>query len=301
MRSASVRSLVRRAAMPIALAAWLAAAAMPAGAQPADPAAARRIVAIGGAVTEIIFALGEEGRLVGRDSTSVHPAGVFALPDVGYIRALSPEGVLSIDPDLIVALDGAGPPEAVAVLKESGIPFVTIPEGYDGPAIVRKIEATGKAIGVPEKAATLAQEVSRRLDAATAAAVPEGERKRVLFILSTQGGRIMAAGADTHADSMIRLAGAINPLAGMHGYKQVNDEAIIEAAPDVILMMDRRGDHAIDDGELFAHPAIRPTPAGIDRRIVRMDGLYLLGFGPRTADAVHDLNEALYGPNRGKE
>ena len=60
-------------------------------------------------------------------------------------------------------------------------------------------------------------------------------------------------------------------------------------------MMDRGGDHSIADAELFAHPAIAPTPAGQAKRLVRMDGGYLLGFGPRTAGAIRELATALYG------
>ncbi len=60
-------------------------------------------------------------------------------------------------------------------------------------------------------------------------------------------------------------------------------------------MMDRGGGHGAPDADLFAHPAIAPTPAGQAKRIVRMDGGYLLGFGPRTAGAIRELANALYG------
>src|SRR5690606_13928191 len=112
----------------------------------ADESRASRIVAIGGSVTEIIHALGEEGRLVGRDSTSLFPEEALALPDVGYVRALSAEGVLSIEPDLIIAIEGAGPPEAVALLKDAGVDYVEIPEGNDTDAIVKKIRAVGAVL-----------------------------------------------------------------------------------------------------------------------------------------------------------
>lgn len=284
--------LLRTLGAALALA-WLVAMMMPAPA--ADTGAnARRIVAIGGSVTEIVFALGEGGRVVGRDTTSVYPPEAAPVPEVGYIRAISPEGVLSVNPDLIVALEGSGPPEAVAVLKESGVPFVTIPEGYDGDAIVAKILATGEAIGVPARARELADEAAARLKAAQAGSAGLMERRKVLFVLSLREGRVMAAGSDTHADGMIAMAGGINAMGGMSGYKQVSDEAIIEAAPDVILVMDRRDDHAAEDDEIAAHPALGATPAGRNRRIIRMDGLYLLGFGPRTADAVSDLHADLY-------
>ena len=121
------------------------------------------------------------------------------------------------------------------------------------------------------------------------------ERKRVLFILSMQGGKILASGSDSAADGIITMAGGINAIDGFSGYKQLSDEAAILAKPDVILMMDRGGDHSMADADLFAHPAIAPTPAGQAKKLVRMDGGYLLGFGPRTAGAIRDLAVALYG------
>lgn len=79
----------------------------------------------------------------------------------------------------------------------------------------------------------------------------------------------------------------------MSGYKQLSDEAVIAAAPDVVLMIDRGGDHSVDPAELFSHAALSQTPAGQNQRLVRMDGLFLLGFGPRTAQAVRDLSSRL--------
>ncbi len=283
----------RQAAATLALASLLAAIAAPAGAAEASLAGARRIVAIGGSVTEIVYALGEEGRLVARDSTSTFPQAANALPDVGYIRALSPEGVLSVDPDGILALEGSGPPEAVSVLKAGSIPFVEIPERFTREGILDKIEKVGEALGVSDKALALAADIGDKLAAAEARAA-KGEPHKVMFVLSMQGGKILAAGRDTAADGIVTLAGGENVFAGFTGYKQVSDEAVITAAPDVILMMDRGGDHGAANDELFAHPAIATTPAAANRAVVRMDGLYLLGFGPRTAEAVEDLSSAMH-------
>lgn len=279
--------------------ALLAVIAFVAGAAQADDPKASRIVAIGGSVTEIIYALGEEGRLIGRDSTSVYPPEALKLPDTGYIRALSPEGVLSLNPDLILALDGAGPPPALEALKAAGVKTVMIPEGFDRDAIVRKIEAVGAALGVAEKAGPLAAQVKASLDKAVAASQAEGRKTRVLFILSAQNGRIMAAGRNSQADGIITLAGGENVVADIEGYKPVSDEAIIKAAPDVILMMSGTGNHVTSDEAVLALPAIAETPAGKAKRLVRMDGMYLLGFGPRTADAIASLHNALYAARPG--
>ena len=105
----------------------------------------------------------------------------------------------------------------------------------------------------------------------------------------------MASGQNTAASAMIEMAGAQNAATGFEGYKPMTDEAVISAAPDAILMMDRGGDHNSTVAELVALPAVALTPAGQKRAVIRMDGLYLLGFGPRTADAVSDLFAALYG------
>jgi iron complex transport system substrate-binding protein len=266
------------------------AAIVPAGAQQAEPPG--RIVAIGGSITEIVYALGEQDRLIARDSTSIHPAEALELPDVGYMRALSPEGVLSVDPDLILALEGSGPPEAVEVLERASVSMVTVPEGFDAAGVVTKIEAVGEALGASERAAELAARVEAEI-AAALEGIDEADRPRVLFILSMEGGRILASGTATAAAGMLELAGAQNAITGYTGYKQLTDEAVIEAAPDVILMMARGGDHGADPAQVLAHPAIASTPAGRDGRLVRMDGAYLLGFGPRTGAAAHELAIAL--------
>lgn len=270
-----------------------------AGVRAAEPAKidTSRLVSIGGDVTEIVYALGEEKRLIARDSTSLYPEAATKLPDVGYMRALSPEGILAVNPSAIIAVDGSGPPEALTVLRNASIPFETVPQSYDRDGILKKIVTVGDLLGVPDKAKALEEKVASDLDAAIGASEkrPEAERKRVLFILSAQGGKIMGSGTGTAADGIIKLAGAINAVGVFPGYKPLTDEAIIEAKPDVILVMDHGGDHTITDDDLLKQPAISLTPAAEQKAIIRMDGLHLLGFGPRTASAVRELNAAIYG------
>jgi len=254
-----------------------------------------RIAAVGGSVTEIVYALGEEGKLVARDSTSVYPEAAVKLPDVGYMRQLSPEGVLSVNPSGLIVLEGSGPRETMDVLKKASVPLIIVPETFNHAGIIEKIRVVGRAFGADAKASELATQVDAELAAAERLTVGMPEKKRVLFILSMQGGKILAAGSHTAADGIIHLAGAVNAVEGFSGYKQLSDEAAIMAKPDIILMMNRFGGNELPDAELFGHPAIAPTPAGQARRVVRMEGNYLLGFGPRTASAIRDLATALYG------
>lgn len=264
----------------------------------AADAGARRVLSLGGSVTEIVFALGEDHHLVGRDTTSTWPPAALDLPDAGYLRALSPEGVLSLAPDLVLAEEGAGPPETIAVLTAADIDLVTVPDGTDAAAVAAKIVAVGQALGVGDRAQALAAEVAAGIGAAAAAArAARGTAppKRVVFLLSAAGGRIVAAGDDTGAAAMIALAGGENALTGFSGYKPVGDEALAAARPDAVLMMDRGGAQDIAAADLFALPALADSPAARAGALIRIDGLKLLGFGPRTAEAVAELAARLHG------
>ena len=266
--------------------------ALLAGTVAAEPS---RIVVLGGTAAEIVAALGQQDRLVARDTTSTYPESLTALPDIGYLRALSPEGVLSVDPDMILAEAGAGPAEAVAVLQAAGLPYVTVP-GDPGPdGIADKITVIGAALGQAPAAARLAAQVQADLAAARAAAAAIQPKKRVLFILSLQGGKVMAGGEGSAAASIIDLAGGINAATGFQGYKPMTDEAVLAAAPDAILMMDREGQGAVLPEEAAALPALAASPAVQTGAILRMDGLKLLGLGPRTGQAAAELRAALYG------
>jgi len=261
-------------------------------------AEAQRVLAIGGAVTEIVYALGEQDRLVARDSTSNFPPEATELPDVGYMRALSPEGVLSVEPDLILARANAGPAEAIEVLEAAEVRWVTVPDDFTPQGIDENILIIADALGVPEKGEALRQGLAGDLASLWQITAGIDAPKRVLFVLSMRDDRIMASGTGTAAHGIIELAGAENVISDFEGYKQLSDEAVIRADPDVILMMEGRGeaeDHGAPNAQITEHPALGVTSAAQNGAIVRMNGLYILGFGPRTGQAAQELAKAIYG------
>lgn len=263
-----------------------------AGAQPYPDA--QRIVSIGGPVTELIYLLGAGDRVIARDTTSLYPAEVNDLPDVGYMRQLSAEGVLSVDPDLIVTRDTAGPVEAMDQLRAAAIPMVEVHDGFSPDAVVAAMRQVGTALGREAEAEALATQAEADFAALaddTAAAPPV----RVMFVLSNQGGRLNVSGAMTGADGIIALAGGENVMASsFNGYKIVSDEAVIAAAPQVIVMMEPTGNHETDAmrADVMALPAIGQTPAGQTGALIRVPSA-ALGFGPRTAGFARDLHDAL--------
>jgi iron complex transport system substrate-binding protein len=253
-----------------------------------------RIVSIGGAITEILYALGLEQRVVAVDSTSLYPPQALRdKPSVGYMRALSPEGVLSLNPSLILATEGTGPKETVAVLKAAGVPMLLVPDPFTGEGIVEKIRVVATATGSERRGECLARPVAADLGALAGLRAEIAQPLRAIFLLSFIGNRAQVAGRATAADGIINLAGARNAITEYEGYKPVNDEAIIAARPDFVLAMQRES-NPLDAKTIFAHPGFALTPAAKRKAFVAMNGLYLLGFGPRTALAARDLAAALY-------
>lgn len=256
--------------------------------------APRRVVAAGGVITEIAYALGRQDRLVGVDSTSQFPPEALATkPGIGYVRALSAEGILSLKPDLVLGVEGAGPPDVLRLVREAGVELRTLPEDLTESGVLRRIRLVGEALGASEAGERLATAVSAQLSVLATRRAALGSKKRVLFVLSLQNGRVLVGGRGTSAAAMIALAGGVNAAESVEGFKPMSDEGVIAAAPDLVVMMSR-GDHAASPGEVFALPAFSATPAASTRALVTMDGLFLLGFGPRTPEAAMALMAAIY-------
>jgi iron complex transport system substrate-binding protein len=257
---------------------------------------ASRILSVGGDVTEIVYALGAGGRLVGVDSTSQFPPQALKeKKNVGYMRALSSEGVMSVDATLILASERSGPPEVVKTLKATSVPYVEVPDQHSAAGIAAKVRLVARAVGAEAEGERVVGQVESdfRLLAERAARI--GKPLKALFVLAVQNGRAVVGGRGTSADAILRLAGAQNVASEVNGFRPLPDEAIVELAPEVVVTMRRSsGNDAHDTSQILALKGLSSTPAGTNSRIVTMDGLYLLGFGPRAPAAARDLMLALY-------
>jgi iron complex transport system substrate-binding protein len=256
-----------------------------------DPA---RIVSIGGAITEILYALGFEDRLAGVDTSSLYPPTALRdKPNVGYMRQLSAEGVLGLNPSLVLAMQGSGPKETMDVLEAAKVPLVLVPDVFSEQGLLDKIRLVGHAMGADKRAECLTAVVADDLAQLRALRAKVTKPVRVMFVMSLLNGRALAAGKNTAANEIIALSGAVNAIDGYDGYKIVNDEAIVAAKPDVVLSI-QYGRDSVDAEAVYIHPAFALTPVVTNKSFISMDGLYLLGFGPRTAAAARDLSVKLY-------
>jgi iron complex transport system substrate-binding protein len=254
----------------------------------------RRIVSVGGAVTEIIYALDAQDLLVGVDTTSLYPEAARSLPQVGYMRALSAEGVLSLRPTTVIATTAAGPKEVLDQLRSAGIEIVVLPDHYDYDSVVLKMEEVGRLTGRSEAARTLIADGRREMSRLTEKLAALPKRPRVLFLLSMGGGAPQAAGQNTAADGIIKLAGGTNAAQGYAGYRPLTPESVLASRPDIVLVTNQTVNALGGVDKIRNQPSLSQTPAGKDGRILAFDALLLLGFGPRTPKAATDLAAALH-------
>ena len=251
-----------------------------------------RLITLFGDLTEIVYALGAEEYLVARDTSSVYPTAAEELPNLGFAGALNAEAILALAPTLVIGRELAGPEGVLEQLREAGVEVVLLDEltGLDAPQI--KIRAIGEALGIPQTAEALAQDVERRL-AEVMAEAGESERPlRVLLVYVRRGGLQLTG---DHAQTIIEAAGGIDAAmeAGIEGWQTLTPEALVAIDPEVYLVLDLGLDVIGGIEGLMEIPGVAETRAGRARRVISMPDLYLLGFGPRLPEAIADLSAYL--------
>jgi len=253
-----------------------------------------RIVSAAGAITETIYALGAQDGLVAVDVSSVYPAEAGALPKIGYARQLSAEGILSMNPSVVFVTSDAGPPEVLKQIEGAGVKVVQLANDHTPAAAMERIVKIGEALNRKEEAEKLAAKLKADLEVAEAQVKGIEGKPKVLFIYARGGGVMNVSGTGTSADAIIALAGGVNAVRDYANYKPLTAEGAVAAAPDYILVTTRGLEASGGVEGLLKQPGLALTPAGQAGRIIAMDDLYLLGFGPRLGLAAKELCEQLH-------
>lgn len=253
-----------------------------------------RIISIGSAVTETIFALGAEENVIAVDQSSTYPDGTASIPKVSFTRNLSAEGVLSLSPTLILSSGAAGPETSIRQIRSTGTPMLLLPADETVEAAFSRVEILGNILNREDEAAALIKKMKNELAVAESYQNRMDQKPKVLFIYARGPNNLTVAGRNTSAKTMIKLAGGINAFNDFSGYKPLTAEAVVAANPDVILMMKSGLESVGGEQGVLRAPGVSLTTAGKEQRIHSMDGTYLLGFGPRMGQAVLDLIQLLY-------
>lgn len=248
-----------------------------------------RVVSLGGSLTEIVYALGAEALLVGTDATSLYPPAAHATPKVGYMRALSAEGVLSLRPTVVIASADAGPPAALEQLRDAGVRLVRAASGHGIEALLANVRAVAAAVDRREQGEQLATALGAQWDEVQRRVVRDARAPRALFVFGFAANNVQVAGRGTAAHALIGSAGAVNALSGFNGYRPLTAEAVVAAAPQAIVTTAQGVERLGGEAQLLALPGLALTPAGRAARVFARDALYLLGTGPRLPEATAEL------------
>ncbi|HCE2051201.1 TPA: hemin ABC transporter substrate-binding protein [Vibrio parahaemolyticus] len=255
-----------------------------------------RVVSAGSAVTELLLALDAKDSLVAVDVTSSLPQGM-ELPDVGYHRRLSAEGLLALSPTKLIGSDEMGPTTTLNQLKSAGVDVEIVNTEANVDGLLHRIDRIATIMNRESQATNLKQEVKTQVESLQANQPAPSAKKKVLFLLIHEGRPANVAGLDTTPDAIIALAGGDNPAAKkLTSYKPLSTEAMVEMQPDVILVSGRSYETMGGaDAILKAMPLLAATPAGQTKNIITIDGHALVGgLGLKSLSEAKRLNTLLY-------
>jgi iron complex transport system substrate-binding protein len=261
---------------------------------------ASRIIAADryGTLAQTVWALGMGPKLVGRSTAAAFPA-VQNVPNVtGGSGSLNVESILALRPTVFLTDSTSAAPAVREQLRAVGVTVVYFDPQRTMDGVVPQIEAVAGALGIPRRGQELAQRTRDEIAAATAAVPKLDNPLTIAFLYLRSTAITMLAGPGSGADALIAALGAhdAGTAAGLkEPFVAITSEAMISAAPDVLLVMsDGLNSVAGVDG-LEKVPGIAQTPAGRNKRVVDMSDAVLLSFGPNTGRVISALSEAVYG------
>jgi len=258
----------------------------------ADSHTGPRVVSVSKQINEYLYDIHAESVLVARDLTSIYPPQIKSLPSVGYHRALSAEGIISMKPTMFLNDGNLGPDAVVAQVREVGIPIVTMVPGSSQDSAQFLMTNLGKLFHHEPQADSVIAAWRAGMDSALADTLKwVGKPKpRVMVMHMGQiANSYLALKRGSPADQMIQWAGGVNAIDSVGGMLRLTPELIAKAAPDIIIATDVGFDRLGSADKFAAMPGVALTPAGKNKRIYRVDETEVMYFGPRTAATIRKL------------
>ena len=250
-----------------------------------------RIITLGGSATEIVFALGMGDSVIGSERSSTYPKAVAKLPSVGYVRAISAEGVLALEPSMIIATSDLGPPTAAQQLKGAGLEFELLTTPSDIESLYAGIRQVAKVLGRAAEAEILIAELQAKYETLE---LPKKSPRALFFMQSgSHSGVLPAAGKGTKAEAFIQLSGGYNAITTHFGYKAISPEALLVLDPDIIIIGVQEGrSETLEEvvAKQSKQPIWRNLRAVHEGNFIAVPLSETLSFGPRLIDALHKAN-----------
>ena len=252
-----------------------------------------RVVIAGGSITEIFYLLDLQDHIVALDITSNFPEDAKKYPSIGYVRMLSAEGLLSMNPSIILGENDMGPPTVIGQVKQTGVDLKIIPEEKSVLGILEKIRCVAGIMDV----SSYAEELINEKYSEVLFQIEENKRivseKKIsaMVIYSMQGTSPIVSGSGESGDAFLKLTGAQNAFASFQGWKPASAESIIANNPDYIIVTNRLLKRFSNLEELRNHPPLSQTKAAKNNQIIAKDGMAMMGFGPRTISCALEVSK----------
>lgn len=247
-----------------------------------------KIVSLNGSVSEVLAGLGLEKNIVGTDITSNYPESLKSKPKVGHNKNINAEGVMALQPDLIIGIKKEITPALVAQFKAAGVKLLLVDQEYSVAGTKNLIHILADSLHQVAKGDSIINVLEGDLKKVKPAQ-DQVKKPKVLFIYARGTGTMMVGGTGTQVDKAIQLAGGVNAVTAFADYKPLTAEALVEANPDVILLFDSGLQSLGGAAGLAKVQGVKETNAGKNNKIITMDGELLSSFGPRLGIAIQEL------------
>tara|TARA_B100000579_G_scaffold436602_1_gene463100 strand:- start:7790 stop:8671 length:882 start_codon:yes stop_codon:yes gene_type:complete len=259
-----------------------------------------RVVVAGGSITEIIYFLDLDKYLTAVDVTSNFPDKAKNLPSIGYVRNLSTEGILSLNPTLFLGENDMGPPIVLEQLKETALDIRIIPEQHSANGILEKVYCVGEIMGleisqIKEKTIDLNKNVNRLYELTDKGIL---KSTRVMFVLNMRGNSPIVAGKGTSGNGFISIIGCKNAFDNVQGWKPISEESVLNVNPDYIILPNKDIHKSSTIDNILDNPIFMNTEAGKNKNFIFEDAMAMLGFGPRTLDIAVKIAESISEKNK---
>lgn len=250
-----------------------------------------RIVTVGTALTEMIYALGAGSKVVGVDNSSSEYVTESAnLPKVGPRTTLNAEGILSLKPTLVIVNADSGPPQVIEQLRKSGVSVLVLTPNYTVETVKSKVETIAHALDLDAKGKEINASIDKEMSDVAELLKKKQSEPKVLFVgRGPNMPNATMSGTGTTIDQMIKLAGGANAVTDFTGFREMTNEAVVAIQPDAILITQKSFERSGGVDGVLTFPGVALTPAGKNKRIIPVSDMYFQGFGPGVGRAVREL------------
>jgi iron complex transport system substrate-binding protein len=263
------------------------------GRQVTLPSSPKKIVSLAPSNTEILFTLGAESQLIGRDDFSDFPEQAKKLPSVGGLQSYNLEELSKLQPDLVLAA-GINTPEQVKSIEDLKLTVFYVPNPKSFEDLYNNLETVGKMTGREQEAKAVIENMQKDVEKVQSAVKDISARPKVFYELdATEPAKPWTAGPGTFVNLLIKMAGGENVGEKLAGeWAQISQEELIVQNPDLVLLGDAQFGVTVD--QVVSRPGWKDIKAVQENRVMPFDDNIVSRPGPRLSQGLVELAKVIH-------